>query len=105
MDIGTMYTLLAVAAGLFIITLWSYITSNINIITLSCTMLSAVLFWKLGNAYIDGTLTKYVGETSAIEVVREPVASVVFHWIAIVVFIAFVVQIITIFKDSKVIEE
>lgn len=105
MDIGTMYVLLSVAAGFFIITLWSYITGNINIITLSCTMISAVMFWKLGNAYIDGTLTRLVGETSVIEVVREPVATAVFHWIAIVVFIAFVVQMITVFKDSKVIEE
>lgn len=105
MDIGTMYMLLVVAAALFTVSLWAYITSNINIITLSCTMISAVMFWKLGNVYIDGTLTRFIGNTSVIEVVREPVAASIFHWIAIVVFIGFTVQMITVSKDSKAIEE
>ena len=105
MDIETMYMLLVVAAGLFVVRLWAYTTENINIITLHCPMISAGMFWKLGTTYIDGTLTKLVGETSVTEIVREPVATFIFHWLAIVVFIMFIVQLITMFKNSKAIEE
>jgi hypothetical protein len=105
MVIGTMYMLLAVAAILFLISLIAYMTDNENIITLSCMMISVTMFWKLGNAYIDGTLTRIVGETGIVEVVREPVAASIFHWLAFVLFIGFIIQIIKVMKDSKVIEE
>ena len=105
MDIGTMYMLLAVAAILFLISLIAYMTDNENIITLSCMMISVTTLWKLGNVCIDGTLTRTVGETGIVEVVREPVAASIFHWLAFVLFIGFVIQVVKVIKDSKVVEE
>lgn len=105
MDIAMLYVLLAVVAVLFLTSLVAYMTDSENVITTSCMFIAAALMWRLGNACIDGSLTRTLEATGAVNVVREATAASVFHWISIVMFLGFILQIIKVVYDSKVIEE
>jgi len=105
MDITILYLLSGIAGVLFLISLISFMTNNSNIITVISMLISTTVTWKLGNVFLNGTLTRIIEGTTNTEVVRDSTAAGVYHWIAFVLFIAFIIQVLSVIKSSNVVEE
>lgn len=105
MDISTLYMLLLVASGLFLVSLFCAVTDRENMITVMCMCFSGIIYWACSNVYLSGNLVRTNVATGLPEVLQDGTASSVLFYIGLLVLAGFVLQIYKVFSSSGAIEE
>lgn len=97
--------LLGVSGVLFAISVYCLYSGGVNVITLASMFLPAVICWKVSNMFIDGTLTREIGDGATTEIVRELAVSQIFQLLGIILFIGIFLQIYQFWHENRILGE